>query len=594
MQEARTLLKKYFGYDDFRPGQAQLIAGILQGQDILGILPTGGGKSLCYQIPALMLEGLTLVISPLISLMKDQVDTLRELGIAAEKIDAQTDLDRYYEIMAAARSGQLKLLYIAPERLGQEGFLRALKQLDVCLVAIDEAHCVSQWGHDFRPSYRQIAASLADLKPRPVFAALTATATAQVQKDIVSGLSLDGPLIYVADFDRPNLYFNVLAPANRKKTLLSLLADGQCAIVYCATRRTVEDVCDYLNNQGVAAVPYHAGLPAQDREANQEAFINDRAQVTVATNAFGMGIDKPDVRRVIHYNIPKNIESYYQEAGRAGRDGAPAEAVLFFHAADIMTNLFLISQSYEPDARRKLNAMLGYVYTGTCLRQYLLHYFQRDREETGPCGHCAICDGRIQTSNVTQKAQMVLSCVIRMGQRYGTSLIIDVLRGANTDRIRTEGFNRLSTYGLLAKSSKGEVRDIMTLLAAEGYLAVVGEDYPVLKVTEKSRALLQGKVQLSMNRPFKERTNQVELATEDVNGQLMQVLRQLRRDMAKNLHLPPYIIFTDRTLQDLARRMPVTEEALLEVHGIGAVKAAKYGAPFLSVIRSFIETSPNK
>ncbi|MFP5520907.1 DNA helicase RecQ [Peptococcus simiae] len=591
MQEARTLLKKYFGYDDFRPGQEKLIAGILQGRDILGILPTGGGKSLCYQIPALMLQGLTLVISPLISLMKDQVDTLRELGIAAEKIDAQTDLDRYHEIMAAARSGQLKLLYIAPERLGQEGFLRALKQLDLGLVAIDEAHCVSQWGHDFRPSYRQIAASLADLKPRPVFAALTATATAQVQKDIVSGLSLEDPLIYVADFDRPNLYFNVLAPANRKKTLLSLLADGQCAIVYCATRRTVEDVCDYLNNQGVATVPYHAGLPAQDREANQEAFINDRVQVTVATNAFGMGIDKPDVRRVIHYNIPKNMESYYQEAGRAGRDGAPAEAVLFFHAADIMTNLFLISQSYEPDARRKLNAMLGYVYTGTCLRQYLLHYFQPDREKTGPCGHCAICDGRIQTSDVTQKAQMVLSCVIRMGQRYGTSLIIDVLRGANTNRIRTEGFNHLSTYGLLAKSSKGEVRDIMTLLAAEGYLAVVGEDYPVLKVTEKSRALLQGKVQLSMNRPFKERTNQVELATEDVNGQLMQVLRQLRRDMAENLHLPPYIIFTDRTLQDLARRMPVTEEALLEVHGIGAVKAAKYGAPFLSVIRSFIETS---
>ncbi|MFP5527018.1 DNA helicase RecQ [Peptococcus simiae] len=585
------MLKKYFGYDDFRPGQEKLIAGILQGRDILGILPTGGGKSLCYQIPALMMEGLTLVISPLISLMKDQVDTLRELGIAAEKIDAQTDLNRYHEIMAAARSGQLKLLYIAPERLGQEGFLRALKQLDLGLVAIDEAHCVSQWGHDFRPSYRQIAASLADLKPRPVFAALTATATAQVQKDIVSGLSLEDPLIYIADFDRPNLYFNVLAPANRKKTLLSLLADGQCAIVYCATRRTVEDVCDYLNNQGVTALPYHAGLPAQDREANQEAFINDRVQVTVATNAFGMGIDKPDVRRVIHYNIPKNMESYYQEAGRAGRDGAPAEAVLFFHAADIMTNLFLISQSYEPDARRKLNAMLGYVYTGTCLRQYLLHYFQPDREETGPCGHCAICDGRIQTSDVTQKAQMVLSCVIRMGQRYGTSLIIDVLRGANTDRIRTEGFNRLSTYGLLAKTSKGEVRDIMTLLAAEGYLAVVGDDYPVLKVTEKSRALLQGKVQLSMNRPFKERTSQVELATEDVNGQLMQVLRQLRRDMAENLHLPPYIIFTDRTLQDLARRMPVTEEALLEVHGIGAVKAAKYGAPFLSVIRSFIERS---
>ena len=589
MEDAYSILHQYFGYETFRPGQEKLIQGILQGRDVVGILPTGGGKSLCYQIPALSLPGLTLVISPLISLMKDQVDGLRELGISAAKIDGQTEPVAYRDIMRSAFRGDLKLLYIAPERLAQESFQRAVKNLPIALVAIDEAHCVSQWGHDFRPSYRQIAAGLADLTPRPIFAALTATATEPVQADIVKGLALQDPLVYVADFDRPNLYFNILAPSDRKKTLLSFLADGQSAIVYCATRRTVDALSAYLNDQGVTAVAYHAGLSAEERERHQDAFINDKVQVAVATNAFGMGIDKPDVRRVIHYNMPKNIESYYQEAGRAGRDGAPAEAVLFFNAADIMTNLFLIGQSREPNARQKLDAMLGYAYTGSCLRHYLLRYFQPTEDLAPACGHCAICDGRITTTDVTEPARMVLSCIARMGQRYGTSLIIDVLRGAKTERIRAQGFDRLSTYGLLAKSSKGALRDVITLLAAEGYLAVVGADYPILKLTEKSRALLQGEVQLSMNRPRSVRSGQGHLATEDLDETLFHALRQLRREMADNLGLPPYIIFTDRTLQDLARRMPRTPEDLLAVHGIGAVKAKKYGTPFLLAIRRYLQ-----
>ncbi len=589
MSDIETLLQTHFGYDEFRPGQREIIYEIINGRDVIGVLPTGGGKSLCYQIPALASDGMTLVVSPLISLMKDQVDALEQMDIPAGRLDSQVDGETFADTMRRARAGELKLLYIAPERLESTAFIEALCHLPINIVAVDEAHCVSQWGHDFRPSYRNIAGSLSALPKRPVFAAFTATATQQVRDDIVEQLSLHDPFRYVASFDRPNLYFNVQQPNKRRDALLRVLDDGASAIVYCSTRRTVEAVTDLLNDNGMVATRYHAGLSAEERERNQEDFIYDRVQVIVATNAFGMGIDKPDVRRVIHYNMPKNIESYYQEAGRAGRDGAPAEALLLFSAQDIMTNLFLINQSNEPYAREKLNAMIGYAYTGGCLRSYLLRYFG----ETGmtECGHCAICEGKIDTVDVTVDAQKILSCIARMGQRFGTKMVIDVLRGSKNQRLLEWKFDQLPTYGIMKKDSEREVRDIITLLASEGYIIVAGTDYPILKLTVKSRSLLQGTDSLAMNRPAltgakaKKKTP----LQHDYDEELFNRLRNLRRIMAQNLSLPPYVIFSDRTLMDLAAHCPQTSEELLHIHGIGEVKQEKYGAPFLSVIRGYLE-----
>lgn len=587
--QIETLLQTYFGYDEFRPGQREIINEIINGRDVIGVLPTGGGKSLCYQIPALASKGLTLIISPLISLMKDQVDALEQMDIPAGRLDSQVDGQSFADTMRRARNGELKLLYIAPERLQSANFIEALRHLPIDIVAVDEAHCVSQWGHDFRPSYRLIAESLATLPKRPVFAAFTATATQQVRDDIVAQLSLKDPFRYVASFDRPNLYFNVQQPNKRQDALLRALNDGASAIVYCATRRTVEMVTDLLNDNGVVATRYHAGLSTEERERNQEDFSYDRVQVIVATNAFGMGIDKPDVRRVIHYNMPKNIESYYQEAGRAGRDGAPAEALLLFSAQDIVTNLFLINQTNEPFAREKLNAMIGYTHTGNCLRSYLLRYF--GESGMAKCDHCAICEGAIDTVDITVEAQKILSCIARTGQRFGMKMVIDVLRGSKNQRLLEWKFDQLSTYGIMKKSSEQEVRDIITLLASEGYIFVAGTDYPILKLTAKSSALLQGKDTIAMNRLASTGTKRKNKASfqHSFDEELFTRLRNLRGIMAKNLSLPPYVIFSDRTLMDLATRCPKTVDELLDIHGIGKVKKEKYGAPFLSVIRGYID-----
>lgn len=582
-----SILQDTFGYESFRTGQRALIDAVLAGRDALGILPTGGGKSICYQVPALLLPGLTLVISPLISLMKDQVDGLLQMDIPARRIDGTLDGAAYREAMAEARSGRLKLLYVAPERLESPAFLDQLSLLDIALVAVDEAHCVSQWGHDFRPSYRAIAAAFKGLPQRPRFMALTATATKAVQEDIVRQLALEDPEIVVTGFDRPNLYFSVLRPANRRRELLRLLGDGNGGIVYCNSRKNVEALTEVLADHGIPATRYHAGLDPEERERNQEAFIYGEAPVIVATNAFGMGIDKPDVRRVIHYNMPKNIESYYQEAGRAGRDGAPAEAILFFNGQDILTALFFINQSQEPHAREKLNQMIGYVHTGHCLRHYLLRYFGESPEGEG-CGHCALCNGEIHVEDVTVGAQMILSCIARSGQRFGAGMIVDILRGSKKERLLAYRLERLSTYGLLKDKGEAEVRDLITLLAGEDYIRVVGDDYPVLKLTQRAGALLRGEERLRMNRPQLKR-RAPSLAGQAYDEALFAKLRTLRRTMAQNLALPPYLVFSDRTLMDLARRQPTDEEALLEVHGIGRVKASKYGPPFLSVIRGHLK-----
>ncbi len=588
IERAEKILQDYFGYDDFRDGQRAIIEALLSGRDVLGVLPTGGGKSLCYQIPALIMDGMAVVISPLLSLMKDQVDALEDMGVQAARMDSQQDLEYTREIWKRAKAGALKLLYVAPERLENGYFISQLADLDVSLVAVDEAHCVSQWGHDFRPSYRQIADRLAALPSRPVFAAFTATATERVRDDIVNQLGLQNPFSYVASFDRPNLYFNVLRPKNRKKELLDILGDDARTIIYASTRRTVETLTEYLNDHGVQATRYHAGLSAEERIYNQEDFIYDRVSVIVATNAFGMGIDKPDVRRVVHYNMPKNLESYYQEAGRAGRDGAPAEAILFFSAQDIMSQLFMIAQSNEPNVRDKLNQMIAYAHTGQCLRNYILHYFGEERPK--PCGHCAICDGHISRRDVTVAAQKILSCIARMGQRFGYTLVVDVLRGKNNERVRQWHFEDLSTYGLLKDETDQFVRNLITVLASEGYIRVAGTDYPILMLTEKSAGLLSGSERffISVWSSAKESPLMKKHRTAGFDEELFARLRKLRHILADNLSVPPYIIFSDDTLKDMCSQLPDSEEDLLHIHGVGEVKKKKYGGPFLSVIRNYL------
>lgn len=584
-------LKKYFGYDSFRPGQEDVIRAILNGRDVLAILPTGGGKSICYQIPALCLEGTTLVISPLISLMKDQVDTLRDAGVRAAFFNSATSSEEFARAMRRAREGSLDLLYVAPERLDNEGFLQSLGQMTISLIAVDEAHCVSQWGHDFRPSYLHIAKIFEHLPKRPPMAAFTATATLTVRRDCAEQLSLMEPFVYVTSFDRSNLYFSVQKPRDKKRALRDLLAPSASSIIYCSTRKNVEKVYNYLSDLRYPVTYYHAGLSASTRAANQEAFIYDRCPIMVATNAFGMGIDKPNVRSVIHYNMPKDLESYYQEAGRAGRDGAPAEAVLLFSPQDIMLNATYIQDSSAPNAASNLHTMVSYCNTGSCLRHFILHYFG-EAPEWETCGNCSVCDGTMAVSDCTVEAQMILSCIIRMGQRFGSGKIIDVLQGHEADFTRHYHFERLSTFGLMKEYSAGDIRDIISLMVAEGYLRLEGEQYMLLKATDQSRELLSGKAVVRINKqlksepshPLRKSTGNIRAYDEALFGEL----RYLRAELAQNVGVPPFVIFNDRTLIEMAAVFPTTEKELSAVSGVGETKLERYGVPFLTAIKSYI------
>ena len=603
--DKQEALRHYFGHSAFRPGQERLIDAVLDGRDVLGVMPTGGGKSLCYQVPALLLPGVTLVVSPLISLMKDQVAALQAAGAPAACLNSALSLEQLRTVYSRARQGAYKLLYVAPERLEGEGFDRLVRELEVPLVAVDEAHCISQWGQDFRPSYLGISAFLEGLPRRPAVAAFTATATGPVQQDIVQLLALRDPVREVTGFDRPNLFFDVQHPRSKLAALLKLVEErpGRSGIVYCATRSGVEKVCQALEARGVSATRYHAGLEPEERQRNQDDFQFDRKSVMVATNAFGMGIDKSNVSYVIHYNMPKSLEAYYQEAGRAGRDGEAADCILLYSAGDIATARFLIenggNEELTPEAReavrrhdyQRLSAMTGYCRTTACLRGRILDYFGQSHDAS--CGSCGNCRGEFASEDITVSAQMILSCVVRvrekLGYYVGKTLIVQVLRGSRDQRVRDLGLDKLSTFGLMAQLSAGRVRELMEYLELEGFLRI-NPAHSTLDPAGKARSLLFEGERLSM--PLrKDRVREKKPASKGTalpearEERLLAALRTLRARLAQAEGVPAYIVFSNAALADMARRAPRTMEAFLEVSGVGRVKAAKYGEAFLRVIQ---------
>ena len=606
------ILKQYFGYDTFRDGQDVLINSILEGRDVLGVMPTGAGKSLCYQIPALMMDGITLVISPLISLMKDQVSNLNQVGILAAYINSSLTAAQYYKVLDLARAGRYPIIYVAPERLVSEDFLRfALDgQVKISMVAVDEAHCVSQWGQDFRPSYLKIVDFINRLPVRPVVSAFTATATAEVRDDIIDILMLRDPKVMTTGFDRSNLYFAVQNPKDKYATLVNYLErhKGESGIIYCLTRKVVEEVCSQLIREGFSMTRYHAGLSDGERKQNQEDFIYDRAQIMVATNAFGMGIDKSNVRFVVHYNMPKNMESYYQEAGRAGRDGEPAECILLYGGQDVVTNQFFIDHNQDNEAldavtreivmerdRERLRKMTFYCFTNECLRDYILRYF--GEYGSNYCGNCSNCLSQFEEVDVTDIARALIGCVESCRQRYGTNVIIDTVHGANTAKIRNYRMDENPHYAELAKVPAYKLRQVMNHLMLDGYLGVTNDGYAIVRLTGKSGDVLQEGAVVTM-KMAREQEHPARMKSEkkgkkgrvpgvslsETDEGLFEKLRALRTEIAKEENVPPYIVFSDKTLVSMCMVKPRTKAEMLTVSGVGEFKFDKYGGRFLDCV----------
>ena len=607
MQDQYEVLYRYFGYTAFRSGQAELIDAQLSGRDVFGIMPTGGGKSLCYQIPALMLEGITLVVSPLISLMKDQVTALKNMGVSAAYVNRSLSAEQIRLVLRNIQQKKYKIIYIAPERLLTESFLAAISNLKIAMVAVDEAHCISQWGQDFRPSYLRIADFLKLLKVRPVVSAFTATATQEVRDDVERILGLQNPLRIITGYDRPNLRFAVVQPKSKPLALLDFIEarPGKCGIVYCSTRKEVEKVCQMLQNKGISATRYHAGLSEEERHTNQDDFVYDRCKVMVATNAFGMGIDKSNVGYVIHYNMPQCIESYYQEAGRAGRDGENADCILLYSPSDIRTAKFLIQHPTENEelseeersnlvkkALIRLDAMVGYCNTSHCLRGYILEYFGQEHPQL--CGNCSNCESTAEQRDITEYAKMILSCIYRiheqLGYSLGITLVVRVLHGSREKRIKELRLDRLSTYGIMNHVPRAEIREMISALENQGYI-MTHPDRGDLNLTDKAREVLfhGEKVKMLVRKKKREKSRKEDASSNPNTAGLLEELKALRLTLAKEENMPAYIVFSNATLKDMAQKAPVTMAEFLAVSGVGKFKAERYGQRFLTAIKKYMD-----
>lgn len=586
LNKARQILQKFYGYEDFRPGQKKVVESLLNRNDTVAIMPTGAGKSICFQIPALLFEGVTLVISPLISLMKDQVDSLRQLGIAAVYINSSVSKAQLYKDLQDISAGFYKIIYIAPERLTSEYLPDSFKNLNISMVAVDEAHCLSQWGHDFRPSYRNILNFTNSLRIKPIISAFTATATPEVKTDIINLLGLKQPNVFVTGFDRPNLYFSVLRGEVKDKFVIDYVKKHQdeAGIIYVGTRKDVDALQVLLEIKGIKAGRYHAGMTDEERNQIQEDFLYDNLSVMVATNAFGMGIDKPNVRYVIHYNMPKNMEAYYQEAGRAGRDGLSGNCILLYSPQDTQLQKFLISKSTESEIRqqleyKRLQSMVDYCHTPQCLRAFILHYFgEFDVEEH--CDNCSNCKLEGELIDITIDAQKVLSCVYRMHERFGVKMIAEVLKGSKSAKVKQFNFERLSTYGLMKERKLKDISDLILRLSAMQYLDITESQYPVVTLNELSWQVLRGQKKVWQKMVIVKKAK--------AKGELFEALRSLRKELATKEKLPPYMIFSDATLTQMATDKPTDLELMKNIRGVGEFKLQKYGEEFLTVIKSYI------
>ncbi|MDY2648813.1 MAG: DNA helicase RecQ [Pyramidobacter porci] len=609
MDEKLKILKQYFGYSSFRPGQEKTIDALLGGRDTFAVMPTGAGKSICYQIPALLGRGVSLVVSPLVSLMKDQVMSLVQMGVKAAYINSSLTPAQIRVVLDRACGGQYKIIYVAPERLLTGGFLQFAQNAPIDYVTVDEAHCVSKWGQDFRPSYLDVRTFVSGLPKRPVLGAFTATATAEVRKDVVDLLGLERPYKVVTGFDRKNLFYEVRRPTDRRAELLRIVKDfsGRSGIVYCATRKNVDEICEMLRDRNVPAARYHAGLDDAERSRSQDDFVNDRVGVMVATNAFGMGIDKSNVSYVVHYNMPGDMESYYQEAGRAGRDGEPAWCILLYGAQDVRTQLFFIERMGENSetaagnlnelqelARLRLKGMIDYCFTSGCLRAYILKYF--GEEPPARCDNCGNCQRVLEQVDVTIDAQKILSCVKRAHEAWGVKVIMDVLRGSKAAKLRENGLDGLTTYGIMADVSEQRLRDTIFYLTQEKYLASSGGQYPRLILGERAAEVLRDRKNITAPLPQiesrtvrgeKKKRMQAQM-TSGSRPELYERLKALRFEIARAKGVPAFMVFTNAALTDMSEKMPRNIDEFLEISGVGERKAAEYGERFVAAIEDWL------